>query len=40
MKTPTADRIVNLCRLALYVWITLVAALILLSRIWLPIFCN
>lgn len=40
MKSLTADRIVNLCRLALYVWVTLVAALILLSRFWLPFFSN
>jgi len=40
MKTPHADRIINLCRLALYVWVSLATALILLSRFWLPFFCN
>jgi hypothetical protein len=40
MKTPTADQMVNLCRQALYVWVTLVSAIILLSRFWLPFYYN
>ncbi len=40
MKTPSADRIVNLCRLALYAWIIGVVFIILLSRFWLPFFNN
>lgn len=40
MKSLTADRMVNLCRLALYVWVTLEAAIILISRFWLPFFGN
>lgn len=40
MKTPTADRMINLCRLALYGWVVLVTALILLCRFGLPFFSN
>lgn len=34
MKAPNADAIVSLCRLSLYVWICLVLAIILVSRLW------